>query len=524
MPQSAGAPNFERLVAMLRRRGVWIAVCLVLGAAAAYLYSHHQERKYTATSSVVFNSQQLSQVVAGLQPSLAGQAQLNSDVKLVASGDVARKTAEQLGGGLTAEKVSESLSVSQEGETSVIGESSVVDISMTMTSAAQAAAVANSYAAIFVSEQAAANHQYYAHALAIVKGQLARMSPVERLGSAGAALQTRIQSLSLLANLQYSGVQVSREAVVPTVPSSPKTSRDVALGALVGLLIGLGLALALERLDGRLGRPEDVEGLYGAPLLGTIGENRRLQQAGSEGASSLEPTEAEAFRMVLAHLRAFSSRSPGSVLITSAGSGDGKTTVATRLAEAAVAVGSRALLVELDMRRPTVGRMLGLPPGPGMSEVLRGMVEPSEAIRQVPLASGAEVGRAGATLEVVTAGAALAETPAKLLDGRAMQVTLEWMRSAYDLVVIDAPALTTVSDAYPLLGVVDGVIVVARPADERRQDSEALRMLLERSRATVLGVIANRVPRRAQRPYGYGGQEQTNPPMQDEAVAEHATT
>src|SRR5271165_985220 len=198
--------GLEHVLGILRRRAVWIVLCCVLVAGAAYAYSKHQPKKYTATASLVFNNNQQGQQIAGLPAASSSnpQAQQNTNLKLVELGDMAAKTASLLGQGLTKEAVSADLSVSAQGE------SNIVDASATATSPALAAAIANTYTEQFVAEQQSANHAYYAAALKLVNKQLAALSPKERAGTAGLALQERAQSLATLAELRNSNVQIAQ--------------------------------------------------------------------------------------------------------------------------------------------------------------------------------------------------------------------------------------------------------------------------------------------------------------------------
>jgi G-rich domain on putative tyrosine kinase len=100
--------------------------------------------------------------------------------------------------------------------------------------------------------------------------QPAALSPKERAGTAGLALQDRAQSLGVLTELRNGNVEVAQAAAVPTSPSSPKVSRNTILSGALGLLLGLGVAFLLERLDRRIRTPEDLEAIYGLPLLGVV--------------------------------------------------------------------------------------------------------------------------------------------------------------------------------------------------------------------------------------------------------------
>ena len=492
MQQDSEALNLEQVLGVLRRRAPVILLCFVLAAGATYGFSKHQTKKYTATASVDFSDNSLSQQIAGLSSSSSSSsplAQQATDVELVRGGDAAAKTASLLGHGLTAEQVAGSLSVAAQGE------SSVVDVAVTATSPALAAAIANTYTSQFVKEQQSANRRYFKSTLGLVNKQLAGLSRQQRAGIDGLDLQQRAQELGLLSELNYGNVQVAQEALAPASPSSPKTKSNTILGALVGLLIGLGLAFVLERLDRRIRRPEDLEAIYSLPRLGVVPKSTALARSARNGAgkgAALPPAEAEAFSLIRAHLRFFNiDRNLRAILVASAAPGDGKTTIARHLAEAAARLGSRVLLLEVDLRHPTLAQQLDIPSGPGLADVLIGAIPMDEAIQPVELQAPPGEGTRGRTLDVLAAGAVLPPIPGELLESQAMEAVLERAKSTYDLVVIDTPPLTAVSDAFPLLTKVDGVVIVGRVGHSRRDAAEQLQQVLAGSGAPLLGVIAN---------------------------------
>jgi polysaccharide biosynthesis transport protein len=486
MHQDSETLNLKQTLGILRRRLPVIVLCVVVVAGAAFAFSEQQTKKYTATASVVFNNNPLSQQIAGLPVSNSGVsllAQQASDLELVKTGDTAAKTASLLGHGLTEQQVRENLSVAGQGE------SGVVNVSVTAASPALAAKIANTYVRLFVEEQASANHRYYKSILALVQKQLAALSPKQRTGADGLNLQNRAQTLSILSELKQGNVEVAQEAVAPTSPSSPKTSRNTSIGGVLGLFIGLALAFILEPLDRRIRAPEDLETIYRLPLLGTVPESKALSDKGA----ALPLAEAEAFSLIRAHLRFFNiNRDLRTVAITSAAVGDGKTTIARRLAEAAARSGSRVLLLEMDLRQPTLAEQLDIQAGPGAADVLIRTIPMEEATRSVDLGTVSPgKGAMGRTFDVLAAGAVLPPNPSELLESHAMGAVLEQARSAYDLVVIDTPSLTAVSDAFPLLTKVDGVIIVGRVEHSRRDAAERLHQILANSGAPLLGVIAN---------------------------------
>jgi succinoglycan biosynthesis transport protein ExoP len=489
--QDPEALNLEQALGVLRRRLPLIVLCVVVVAGAAYGYSKRETKKYTATASLTFSNNQLSQQIAGLPATGGGSlpAQQANNLEVVRLGDMAAKTARLLGHGLTEEKIASSLSISGSGE------STVVDVSATATTPALATAIANTYTRQVVKEQQSATRQFFKSALALVHKQLAALSPLQRIGTDGVELQDRAQTLGLLSQLDYGTVQVAQEAVPPTSPSSPKTSRNTVLGMLLGLLIGLGLAFVLERLDSRIKGPDDLEAIYRLPMLGVVPESSALSRPARRAGGKrpvLPPADAEAFNLIRAHLRFFNvNRDLRTILIASPAPSDGKTTIAQHLAEAAARLGSRVLLLEVDLRHPTLAQHLDIQPGPGLADLVIGAISMEGATQSVALEAPSGEGTNQRTLDVLAAGALLPPNPAELLESHAMDSVLEQARSTYDLVVIDTPPLTAVSDAFPLLTKVDGVVIVGRVGHSRRDSAKQLHQVLASSGAPLLGVIAN---------------------------------
>lgn len=490
--------NTRQALGVIRGRAKLILLCLVLVAGAAYGYSKQQTKMYTATAAVAFNNNPLDRQIAGLSVSTSPEsllAQQTSNLELVRFGDIAMKTARLLGHGLTDGKVSASLSISAQGETSSSQrETTIIDVSATSASPILAAAIANTYARQFVKEHWAVNRHYFKSVLTLVNKQLEKLPPEQRFGADALTLENRAQTVSLLSELNYGGASVAQRAFAPSSPSSPRTKRNTILGAILGLLLGLGITFLLERFDRRIRTPEDLEMIYGLPKLGVVPKSAALSQSAREegGQRTALPTaEAEAFSLIRAHLRFFNvDRDVRTVLIASPASGDGKTTIARHLAETAAKSGSRTLLLELDLRHPKLAHQLAVKATPGLVDVLIGAVQMDEATQPVELQapSGEWVQRW--ELDLLAAGAA-PPNPGELLESRAMDAVLTRARSTYDFVVIDTPPLTAVSDAFPLLTKADGVVIVGRIGHGRRDAAERLHQVLVSSHAPLLGIIAN---------------------------------
>jgi capsular exopolysaccharide synthesis family protein len=479
--------------AILRRRIAWIAVCFFVVTLVAYASTAREAKKYTATAAITFGSNQLAEQIAGLSTSTSTGplAQQASDVEQVSQGKAAAKTAQELGRSI--EEVTASVAVGARGE------SDSVEVAATTASPELSAKIANTYANEFVKEQQAANRDFFRSALALVNRQLAAIPASQQFGAAALDLHERAHTLSLLAGLGYSNAQVAVEAAVPSVPSSPHVKRNTILGALLGLLLGIALAFALERFDPRVRGPQDLADLYGVALLGTIPRSTAFSDGRDHGhgvgvgvSQALPPEESEAFDTLQAHLRYFKlDHDVRTLLIVSPERGDGKTTLARYLAEAAARLRSRVLLVEADMREPSLMRQYGVGTRPGLSDVLLGSASDADAATAVrlPPVAGGEV--APKALDVLFAGSVLPPNPGELMQRDAVGAWLARAKARYELVVIDTPSLSQFSDAFPLLAKVDGVIAVGRVGVSRRDAAEGLRQVLTSGGAPLLGIVAN---------------------------------
>ena len=502
MHPEAQALTLERLSAILRRRWWVIAVTTIVVAGASFGFSRIQRKQYTATASVLFGSQQGGAEAAGLQlnsgsPSLDPQFMATNVQLLAQQSEIAGETARTVRHGLTASAVSRAISVSEQGQTDI------ASVSATSSNPFLASDIANTYATQFIAAQGAQQQASARKGLNVVERQIGALSHQQLVGTTGQALLDRAESLRILSNIQDGGVQKVSSATPPGSPSSPQVKSNVALGVVLGLLLGLGFAFLLERLDRRMKDAEEVETAYGLPLLAAVPHKKsyslppRLDSPNHQG-------EAEVFKLLRAYLRYFNvDRTPRRLLVASAASRDGRTTIARNLAEAAQETGTETLLLEADLRRPVLASHYGLSSAPGLAELLIGTVSAPEAIRAVPIAARVNGSRAEISLDVLLAGHS-PPNPAELLQSEAMADVLRWVWDHYELVVVDTPPIGVVSDAMALLRYVDGVILVSRVGKNTRDAAMVLRERLLGVSAPLLGVVANGVRAKADDGYGYG--------------------
>jgi succinoglycan biosynthesis transport protein ExoP len=490
--------TFDVLANSLRRSWWILILCAIIGGGGAYAAAKTSAKRYTATASLLFNTSPELQEVAGLTASpdtSPSQGVEDTNVSLIRLGMLgvpAIETARLVGHGLTRAAVAQSLSISPESDTEL------VSVASTATSPALASRIANTYAEQFIASQQRQTRVSYRSALSAIDRQLAALAGGQQSSVQRGVLQQRAQSLGTLAQLQNSGIRIAQPATAPNSPSSPDLKLYVILGVLGGLALAAALTLLRERLDGRVRFPEQLEVAYGEPLLGVIPEDAAIAVRPTIAARS---ASGEAFQRLRARLRYLNvDRELRTIVMTSALPGDGKTTAAYNLAVASVRAGRTTLLIEADLRRPDLASHLGLEADPGLAAVLVRGCAFEEAIRTMALPADSN-GRLSGLLDVIPAGSVSPPNPSELLESRAMNTVLANAREIYELIIIDTPALGVVSDAIPLLAQADGVIVVSDMRTARFDVARGVRGTLEGIAAPVLGVVANRAPRRSRATY-----------------------
>lgn len=267
-------------------------------------------------------------------------------------------------------------------------------------------------------------------------------------------------------------------------PFSPSLKRSVGVPAAAGLLLGFVIAVLWSRLDTRVRSPRDFPGSPERPLLGSVPFDRGLRSEGP-AAFALRPRGAlaESYRRIHTNLQ-FVTASTRSrvVVVTSSVPGEGKSTTALALAMAIAEKRQRVLLVDADLRRPSVARMVGIEGAAGLSTVLVGEATIEDVVQVW--------GPAG--LHVMPAGQ-LPPNPSQLIDSAAMASFLAAASAMYDVVVLDTPPMLALTDAAVLAKRADGAVVVAGCRRVRRQQlAETLRQL-DAIDVAVLGLVANGV-------------------------------
>jgi capsular exopolysaccharide synthesis family protein len=279
-----------------------------------------------------------------------------------------------------------------------------------------------------------------------------------------------------------------------TIPGRGRIA--VGLGALLGLILGVGAAFFLEYLDRTVRTNSDVESLLGIPVLGVIPTLRRLDDD-LEGAAALagrgrplvvpmDPLDpaAEAYRNLRMNLMFMSSDEEPirTVLFSSPGPSEGRSATAVNFAVMLAQQGQRVLLIDADLRRPSLHRALDLLREPGLTNLLIGDAEPRETVRPNVLPN----------LDFLPSGP-FPPNPSELLNSKTMVRLIEEFEGRYDQVIIDSPPVLAVTDSAILAVHTDGVVIVLRSGETEQRAAERSVDQLRRLGVRVFGAVLNAV-------------------------------
>jgi succinoglycan biosynthesis transport protein ExoP len=305
----------------------------------------------------------------------------------------------------------------------------------------------------------------------------------------------KIHSLDLNARLGGLGMQVLEKAVAATEPFSPQMARVMGIGVLSGLMLGVVLSLVRDWRDQRVRSADEIAAILGVPMLGTVPSIPRRALSAHQGDLRLAPNarESEAYRAIRTSLCfGVPHDKSGTILVTSPGPLEGKTTVVSNLGIAMARAGQRTLIVDADMRKPMQCRVFGMRRhGPGLSDVVVGTTALEQTIQPTDIQG----------LDVLTSGESTPDT-SELLQSQKLVDVLEQLKGKYDRILIDSPPIGVVTDAQILAALCDLTLLVLRANRSMRQTTQRAREALLAVGARVGGAIVNDVPSRDRR-YGY---------------------
>ncbi|THE08428.1 polysaccharide biosynthesis tyrosine autokinase [Microbacterium oleivorans] len=439
-------------IRVLRKNWLVIVVLTLVGLGAAAAYSLTRTPVYESSSSVAVSTQTGGTASDIQQGANFAQTRINTYVGLATTPIVLNPVIADLDLGVTAETLAEQISASSALNTTII------TISVSDPDPVESADLANAVAA-----------------------SLSKIVPEIEPEITQGGSPIRLTRIS--------------DAQPALAPASPNVPLNLALGALIGLILGIGLAVLRTVLDNKVRTPRDAEQITSAPSLGAIAYDAKAKERPLiVHADPLSP-RAESFRALRTNLQFLDMGGRASFVVTSSVPSEGKSTTTINLAIALADAGKKVALLDTDLRKPKVAEYLGMEGGVGLTDVLIGRVR----VGDVMLPWG------GRSLFVLPAGK-IPPNPSELLGSKQMATLLEVLERDFDVVLCDAPPLLPVTDAAILARGTSGAILVASAGKVTKHQLEGAVEALSTVGARVAGFVMSMVPTRGPDSYynGYG--------------------
>lgn len=305
------------------------------------------------------------------------------------------------------------------------------------------------------------------------------------------ALLQRYKEIGIAGGIGTNNVSIVDRALVPSQPYSPDLRLNILLSLLIGVVLGAIAALLLEQLDESAILPEDFQNKLGIPLLGSVPDARDLNPV--EMLSNPKSIVSEAYLSILTGLQFSTSHgTPRSLLTTSTQPGEGKSTTALAIAQSLAKVGKRVVIIDGDMRNPSIHKVIGVENKSGLSNLLvgDGTMEQHLLVTETP------------NLWAIASGP-IPPNPAELLAGPTLEVVLSDALARFDHVIVDGPPVLGLADAPLLASAVEATIFVLEARNTRTgQARQALRRL-KSVRTQIVGAVLTKLDIQ-QAGYGYG--------------------
>lgn len=444
------ALNLQDYVKMLRSR--WITVCVtvvvaVLGAVAVTLLT---TPLYQASTRLFVSTSAGASLAETYQGNRFSQERVISYAELLMGETLAQRTIDKLGLDSTAGELRENVTASAKRDTVLI------DVKVLDASPVRARDIANTLSDEFVA--------------------LIRELETPEVGA-----------------VPDSRVVVEQRASLPDHPVVPETMRNIAVGLALGVALGIGLAVLRDLLDNTVKDRRTVEEITNAGIVGSIPLDKERRRSAAISFESDNSSIAEAFRKLRTNLQFLAVDNPPRVIVvTSSTPSEGKSTTSINIALALAEADHNVVLVDGDMRRPTLHKHLDLVQPVGFSTVLSGAASLDEALQKTRFTG----------LTVLTSGA-IPPNPSELLGSLAAKKLLSEMRAKFDYVIVDSTPLLAVTDAAIMAAGADGVLIMARYGQTKRDQLTHAMGSLRDVGASVLGAVFTMTPARGNASYSY---------------------
>ncbi|PAY24304.1 protein tyrosine kinase [Dietzia natronolimnaea] len=432
--------DLRDLLSVLRARWIVIVAATLVGGLLALGLSLLTTPTYQSRVQFYVTVSAGDSASAAYQGSLGAQQRVQSYAELVKSADIAQEVVDASGVDLSAAAVARAATASAGNRTVLL------DVSVTDTDPDRALRMAQGYGDVLPEA----------------------INRLEIPDGGGPALAK---------------LTVVNPPALPSSPVAPNTEQNVAIGLVLGLLAGVGLALLVNALDRRVKSTEQLEAMTGTPVVGSIPFRKNEDKEG--GAEHIVPFReghspaAESFRRLRTNLQFLNVDNPPRVIVlTSSVATEGKSETAINLSLALAEAGNRVLLIEADLRRPLVVSYMSMPDKVGLTNILSGQADFADVVL--------ETRHEGVDL---LACGPLPPNPSELIASEVARKLLQDLRKTYDYVIIDSPPLLPVTDGALLARIADGALLVVRT--HRTTSDQVVQAVdnLEKADATLLGIV-----------------------------------
>lgn len=490
----------------LLRKWLWLVIlCTVVAGVIAYVVSHNSQKIYQASATLMVNQAANPSTAAGYSDILTSERLARTYASLLVSRPVLEESATRLG--ISATDLKENITVTPVRDTQLL------TIKVEGPDKVLIADIANTLPPVFIEQnremqlgRATESRANLETEIDNTQADIVRtMQALEdatddtnRTSLETSLAQYRSTYSTLVANYQQAklaeaqsinNIVIAEPAVVPIEPIRPRTGTNTLLAAVVGALLALGAAFLIEYLDDTVKTPDDVNRVSGLSTLGAIA---RLKDTGATRQIiawlRTKTPESEAYRTLRTNIQFSSVDKPiRTLLVTSSGPSEGKSTTTANLAVVLAQTGQRVIVVDTDLRRPVQHKVFGIPNNTGLTTALLN----GESISLDGHLQPTEI----ENLQVLTSGP-IPPNPSELLGSHRMTKLIEALSSQADIVIFDSPPVLAVTDAAVMGRQVDGVVLVADAGTTREQALAGATEELRKTGANVLGVALNRLDTR----------------------------
>jgi Mrp family chromosome partitioning ATPase len=517
-PPQAESTDLRDYVRPIWAHKILIVVLVVVSTVGTYMYFDRKPRVYQSSTQVFVGNP--SGETTG---SIAVQRTLANQARLLQTSEVAARVARKINFRGDPRALLSGISVTASEGTDF------VTITGTAADGGVAAQLANAFAQAFIDLREADTRRQAELLLRSLRRRLGQVPAGTDGASLRAALRDQITEIELNRASQDSQARQIDEALPSGVPIAPQPRRNAVFAFALSLLLGIIAAFGLERIDRRLRSSDEAGHAFGLPVIATIPHEREIASRRGN-AVNVPDSVRETFRSLRSNLDIVSGGTRArKVLVTSAVPEEGKSTVVRNLALVYAAAGLRVVVIEADLRRPVLAKALAVAPEPGLTDVLMGLATLSDVLQPVAVelpqspalrhdarpeghAAGTGVavlaptnggGEPTGRLHVIVSGAKPPDPPA-MFAAASMAAMVERVAAQHDMVIIDSPPLLSVSDALPLMALVDGTVVVCRIGASSEEGARRAMDLAGRvPGARILGLVVNGVEGSSDRYGGY---------------------